>query len=278
MAPAPPSPEDGEGFWGAPTSTLDWCEENYVSSYYVAEYWNTVTNVLMILLPVISTVIMWRDKVVESRFLWANLSLFIVGVGSWCFHMTLLYGMQLLDELPMIWGSVAFVYCAYESHAERGAFNAKLFLFLLTYCTLTTVIYLTVINPLFHQVAYGILVFTLVGRGIYLFRNCSKQLDRFLYFYCTALYAFAFFLWNVDNNFCPSVRAARKALPSPLNAVTQLHGWWHILAGLSTHCQIILTCNIRASVLQLKSNIQYTAGLIPFIHHSSPKYEKNHNM
>lgn len=38
MAPAPPSPDDAEGYWGPPTSTLDWCEENYVSSYYIAEY------------------------------------------------------------------------------------------------------------------------------------------------------------------------------------------------------------------------------------------------
>lgn len=31
MAPA-------QGFWGEPTSTLDWCEENYEVSYYIAEF------------------------------------------------------------------------------------------------------------------------------------------------------------------------------------------------------------------------------------------------
>lgn len=33
------APEAGfkVGFWGLPTSTLDWCEENYAWSYYVAE-------------------------------------------------------------------------------------------------------------------------------------------------------------------------------------------------------------------------------------------------
>lgn len=34
MAPA----ADREGYWGPPTSTLEWCEENYAVSYYIAEF------------------------------------------------------------------------------------------------------------------------------------------------------------------------------------------------------------------------------------------------
>lgn len=26
------------GFWGMPTSTIDWCEKNYEITYYVAEF------------------------------------------------------------------------------------------------------------------------------------------------------------------------------------------------------------------------------------------------
>lgn len=29
---------DRPGYWGEPTSTLDWCEENYAVSFYVAEF------------------------------------------------------------------------------------------------------------------------------------------------------------------------------------------------------------------------------------------------
>lgn len=30
-------PPINNGFWGEPTATIDWCEENYVYSYYIAE-------------------------------------------------------------------------------------------------------------------------------------------------------------------------------------------------------------------------------------------------
>lgn len=29
------------GFWGKVTSTLDWCEENYTTSFYIAEFCET---------------------------------------------------------------------------------------------------------------------------------------------------------------------------------------------------------------------------------------------
>lgn len=34
MAPA----ADREGYWGRTTSTLDWCEENYAVTWYIAEF------------------------------------------------------------------------------------------------------------------------------------------------------------------------------------------------------------------------------------------------
>jgi dihydroceramidase len=35
----------------------------------------------------------------------------LVGIGSTMFHMTLKYPMQLMDELPMIYGSCIFIFC-----------------------------------------------------------------------------------------------------------------------------------------------------------------------
>jgi len=38
------SANEKEGFWGNPTSNIDWCEDNYQLSPYVAEFWNALSS------------------------------------------------------------------------------------------------------------------------------------------------------------------------------------------------------------------------------------------
>jgi dihydroceramidase len=45
----------------------------------------------------------YNKKHMELRMVLSLVSLFMIGIGSFCFHATLTYRMQLLDELPMVW-------------------------------------------------------------------------------------------------------------------------------------------------------------------------------
>ena len=38
------------GYWGPVTSSIDWCERNYVVSYFVGEWWSTLSNGIAIAL------------------------------------------------------------------------------------------------------------------------------------------------------------------------------------------------------------------------------------
>uniref|UniRef100_A0A8C5LKE7 Alkaline ceramidase n=1 Tax=Leptobrachium leishanense TaxID=445787 RepID=A0A8C5LKE7_9ANUR len=76
MAPA----LDRPGYWGPPSSTLEWCEENYAVSYYIAEFWNRVSNMIMILPPLFGAIQTVKDGL-ETRYVVAYLGLTAVGLG-----------------------------------------------------------------------------------------------------------------------------------------------------------------------------------------------------
>lgn len=81
-------------FWGTwLRATLDWCEENYVALDFVAEFWNTLSNLMIILPCVFGLYIVWRQRM-ELRFALAYSALMVVGIGSWLFHMTLTWHFQ----------------------------------------------------------------------------------------------------------------------------------------------------------------------------------------
>ena len=67
----------------------------------------------------------------------------LTGIGSWMFHMTLLYEMQLLDELPMVWGSCYMVYVHYKVQIEPNKKTWKMAIMMLLYAVIVTIVYLT---------------------------------------------------------------------------------------------------------------------------------------
>ncbi|XP_014669330.1 PREDICTED: alkaline ceramidase 3-like [Priapulus caudatus] len=262
------------GFWGPPTSTLDWCESNYEVTYYVAEFWNTISNVVMIIPPVLAAYRSWKVDT-EMRVTLSYLALLCVGIGSWCFHMTLRYEMQLLDELPMIWGSIIFVYALFEAHAPpRGSLRHSLVALLCFYCFFVTVVYVTIKDPIIHQTAYAILVVTLLYKTIDVSRKCDEY-SRKLVITATLTYAVGFTLWNIDNNFCFHVGLLRSRLPSALQPLTQLHFWWHIIVGYSTYVHIIFATYVRYSYLKKSFSVEWLYSFYPYLVCSTEERKKD---
>ncbi|CAL8305597.1 unnamed protein product [Gadus morhua 'NCC'] len=255
---------DRQGYWGRPTSTLDWCEENYVVSYYIAEFWNTVSNLIMILPPLYGALQTYRDGL-EFRYTCSFLGLAAVGVGSWCFHMTLQYEMQLLDELPMIYSTCFFVYCLYECFKEKNTISFLTIIVLSIFSVSVSVVYLQWKEPVFHQVMYGALVAALVIRSIFIVTWVYPRL-RSLSYISLGVFLLGFLLWNIDNLLCDSLRASRKTLPPGLGVVTQFHAWWHIFTGLGSYLHILLSLQIRLSYLKYRSKVKFLCGVWPTLH------------
>lgn len=231
------------GYWGNRTATIDWCENNYEITHYIAEFWNTISNFVLILFPLygfywclkhinFSNKFSSSDKKyfkIPTSLILCYLGLTIVGIGSWMFHMTLLYPMQLLDELPMIFGTGILIYANYEIILSIYYFKLKQEVFktstlanilssktlivglILLYCSIVTFVYMSVWkNPVFHEVAFAIMSAIVIGENVSLIRmlNLPKRLYAISFFY----YMFGFLLWNIDNKFCAYLKTYRQGL------------------------------------------------------------------
>ncbi|HEX5101677.1 MAG TPA: ceramidase domain-containing protein, partial [Polyangiaceae bacterium] len=108
-----PSP----GFWGAPTSSVDWCEANYRYSPYICELFNTLSSLVILLAGLFGA--WFHRRVLERRFIVAFLALLAVGIGSVAFHATLRFELQMLDELPMLWLALVMIYTLLENRPTR---------------------------------------------------------------------------------------------------------------------------------------------------------------
>jgi len=238
-----------DGYWGNTTSTLDWCEINYEVSWYIAEFYNTLTNLAMII-PGIYGVYQVKANNLETRFLVSFIMLFIVGIGSSMFHMTLQYWAQLLDELPMVYSSCTFIYSLYMINSEEGENSLWLTASLIFYSLFTTVIYLLLPFPIIHQFLYGLTVVVMVYLAAKLLLQTEDKPNRIMFVAGVMTFLLAFGLWNIDNFFCTSIEKFRQTMLSKLiSPLSQLHGWWHLLTGYATYMNIQFCVYNRAKYL-----------------------------
>ena len=258
MAPTPPMrPGDIIGLWGVPSSTLNWCETNYEVTFYIAEFWNTLTNLGMII-PSIYGMVHCKRQGIETAYTYSFLTLFFIGIGSWMFHMTLRYEMQLLDELPMLYGSSYVICCLYSARNSFFDEGGYILAILLTiYSVITTVVYLLTKEPVFFQIMFAVIL--TIGLFISLHHQYTNysQLGMKLLLSVIGLTTIAFVLWNIDNTFCSQISSTREKVLKPnvllryLSPLTQLHGWWHLISGYAFYLQIFACVQQRLSFLNI---------------------------
>lgn len=82
------------------TSTIDWCEDNYLTSNVIAEYWNTVSGVFLIYCGLYFSG--WLDHYIRCELTKTGKLMILIGIGTMLFHATLLYPFQLMDEIPIL--------------------------------------------------------------------------------------------------------------------------------------------------------------------------------
>ncbi|KAI1304725.1 alkaline dihydroceramidase [Xylaria venustula] len=255
-----PYHEPRPGFWGEKTVTLNFCEEDYVMSYYCAEVCNTITNALFLWLGVrgINGCIKYGHP---SIFFVTFIGYIIVGVGSTLFHATLKYPMQLVDELAMIYTTCFMAYATF-SYARSPAFSFALGASLVGLAYFITARYYETKDPQFHQDAYAILTATVVFSNMWIMERVLRPalqaredkrstsspvpstrafLSQMWIMVATGLSIFlgGYLIWNLDNIYCDTIRRWRHQIQLPWAVVLEGHAWWHLMTGIGAYYSIV---------------------------------------
>lgn len=219
------------GFWGTPTSTVDWCEQNYQHTYWVAELFNSLSSVTMVLQGLIG---LFLHRKLESRIRLCYLSIAVVGLGSLAFHTSLRFELQMLDELPMLYGCLVFLYCVVMENSRCPIYSLVLSFVLATVGALLTLLVSTnrgQISMVIFRSAYGLMALALFTFGAQRYHHAGLRPRRAgapyqnVFLYASACYVVATLLWTIDNTMCEQLHAI---------GYPHLHAVWHILA--STGC------------------------------------------
>ena len=265
-----------QGFWCPHTSTIDWCELNYAVTSYVAEFFNSTSALLFFGI----TMYLWIDAAyvrkhqfrLPGRYLWNYGWLALVALGSALFHATLNYEMQLLDELPMLYGMAQGFYCALTKPSAGWAVG------LIVVDAAFTLYYLYVRDAFWHELMFALSVAMLVlayllqahklwrtGRPVQ--KTGAKRAVWTLAKGVTmVLVGLAFWLW--ENGHCGVLTEYKSFLGMPAALALEFHALWHLLSYAG-----VLYLQTGLIVLHLSSQGRPVSTFGPWIRFEAHKRE-----
>lgn len=253
-------------FWGQPSSGVDWCEANYVHTRYVAEFFNTMSSIPMLIVSLWGLFLCFKYGL-EARFYLCWLGIGVVGIGSVAFHGTLhptggagWESSQAVDELGMICASLAFLYVVLEvGHLEARV--PWLPVLEAVYAVGFAVAYFA--SPFFFPVfvaIYGCTVLLIIHQAYRVYQHyvqddsTSAQWQRCLFWTAAIGYPGGFlFLWVPENALCPLYPKVFQRL--------HLHAIFHIVTTMSPYCYVVFMTYHRCLILKREAEHRLGIGL-----------------
>jgi len=253
------------GFWSPVSSSIDWCERNYVITWYIAEFWNSLSS-FIIFATAVAGVLQAMKRKLELRFLLFHGSIIFVGLGSVAFHGSLTYFGQLGDELPMVWTMLIWWYILFKLENTNKNDSKLIPYSLAIYGAIFSIIHCFFAFTVFFQVHSTLLI--AVG-FLYIFKF-SRQYHKSYpivstlgIIYCTSM-AVAAIAWLIDQAFCKELHSLEIPglmirIPNP-----QFHAVWHALVAYSTYLGGIFARVVRYIVVYGKTpKVNWTLGFWP---------------
>ncbi|KAF3328953.1 Alkaline ceramidase 3 [Carex littledalei] len=240
-------------FWGPVTSTTELCEANYTHSSYIAEFYNTISNVPCILLALIG-IINAVGQGFEKRFSALHLFNMILAIGSMLFHATLQLVLQQSDETPMVWEILLYVYVLYSPDWN---YRSTMPTFLVLYGASFAVLHFFLRFGIMFKLHYiGLSLLCLPRMYKYYIQTKDHSAKRIAKLYvATLLLASVFYV--IDRAFC------KKMNGWYINP--QGHAWWHVLMGFNSYFANTFLMFCRAQQRGWDPRIESLFGFLPYV-------------
>ncbi|KAI8898835.1 ceramidase-domain-containing protein [Globomyces pollinis-pini] len=265
------STEHGAPYWNNPTSSVDWCEVNYSVTSYVAEYYNSISSVAMILVGLVGV---YLHPWVESRFKVAFLTTSIVGLGSVAFHGTLSQLTQAFDEVPMLYSALAFLYITLNQRFPMKLHTRNMLaLVLMSHAVITTYLVTAFEGKwqfLVFHLSFGSAEFYTIYQLVRIYRKhvhlqfhnraFTRTFELGMLFYFSG-----FVFWLTDMLGCEYINPAYST--SKLSINPQFHAWWHISVstGLYFISVFVIYDRLQSRIGASQPEIRYFAYMIPYV-------------
>ena len=277
------------GYWEPHTSSIDFCESNYLLSPHIVEPHNVWSSLFGLSLFGILG-ILYGNPTNEWRIFLIYFILLIIGLGSACLHASLHWCFQSFDELPMIYLVVVGLFAIIEVDSPRrkpkyprlaiylvllSCINTAVYykyqhlylIFLLTFSGLTVVafgLHVQIAKRLYDENKKIERGGTIMIRGKKIRYNNNAIALRFYKLHGISYVLIASPIWVLDQFHCGYLLPIYNALPFPLKGMT-LHVVWHTCAGLGVHYFVQFLCAVRASELGMECDTKSLLGILPVV-------------
>ncbi|KAL2071737.1 hypothetical protein VTL71DRAFT_12972 [Oculimacula yallundae] len=230
-------------YWGDANAQANFCEEDYIITPYIAEFINTLTNIMYLVYAFygIKNNVNRKDAVLRNL---PYLGIAAVGFGSAIFHATMKNYTQWCDDLSMLVAVATVMHrvLTFDKSLSTTVISGTVFAGVMTAFSIWHCVSdeLIMHNVLFASMiaVVGIKTRAIISTRVE-DRAVAKEVRK-LATWGGVIFISGFGIWNIDNAICSSLTTWKRSIGMPWSFVLELHGWWHIFTGAGAYIFIAL--------------------------------------
>jgi dihydroceramidase len=209
----------------------------------------------------------------ERRYKVAFFAVVIVGIGSICFHGTLQKFSQALDEVPMLYSALSFLFITLCQRYPMKE-NTRRILATVLFCHAAITTYLVTAFEgtwqfIFFHISFGTAQIFAFYQMFHIYRGLKRKGSKgryigifeegLVYYFCS------FACWLTDMLGCEYLNPWYDTAVVPFNP--QFHAWWHLLISMGLYNLSLFTLFHRVATKYSEKHprVVYLLWIVPVI-------------